>query len=88
MEEIDVHLFLVCILRAVVFPDEEVGHGFVIDPIDDFLFEDAAALVQGDAAGILPFVFVENIGVETHGQAERFEKRQGLSGEHGVVPCA
>ena len=51
-------------------------------------FEDAAALVQGDAAGILPFVFVENIGVETHGQAERFEKRQGLSGEHGVVPCA
>ncbi|MEI2985849.1 MAG: hypothetical protein V8T61_02170 [Alistipes inops] len=64
------------------------GDGFVIDPIDDFLFEDAAALVQGDAAGILPFVFVENIGVETHGQAERFEKRQGLSGEHGVVPCA
>ena len=35
-----------------------------------------------------PFVFVENVGVETHGQAERFEKGPGLCGEHGVVPCA
>lgn len=87
MEEIDVHLFLAGFLRAVVLPDEVIGYGLVVDPVKYLFFEDAAALVQGDAAGILPFVFVENIGIETHGQAERFEKRQGLSGENGVMPC-
>lgn len=88
MEDSDVHLFLIGILRAVVLLDEAVGHGFVVDPVDDLLPEDASALVQGNAAGILPFIFVEDIGVETHGQAERFEKRPGLCGEDGIVPCA
>ena len=88
MEDIDVHLLLVGGLRAIVSSDKAIGYDIVIDPVENLLFEDAASLVQGDAAGILPFVFVEDVGIETYGQAERFEKQPGLCEQNGVVPVA
>ena len=88
MEDIDVHLLLVGGLRAIASPDKAIGYDIVIDPVEDLLFEDAAALVQGDAIGSQPLVFVEDVGIETYGQAERFEERSGLCEQNGVVPVA
>ena len=88
IEEVDVHLLFVGGLGAVVLADKKVRHRIVIDPVADLLFEDAASLIQGDAIGSQPLVFVEDVGIETYGQAERFEERPGLCEQNGVVPVA
>ena len=86
MEDIGVHLLLVGGLRAIVSPDKAIGYDIVIDPVENLLFEDAASLIQGDAIGSQPLVFVEDVGIKTYGQAERFEERPGLCEQNGVVP--
>lgn len=88
IEEVDVHLFFVSGLGAVVLADKKVRHRVVIDPVADLLFEDAAASVKRDTVAVLPFVFVEGFGIETHVEAELIEERSGLRLLHSVVPCA
>ena len=60
-----VHLLLVGGLRAIVSPDKAIGYDIVIDPVENLLFEDAASLIQGDAIGSQPLVFVEDVGIKT-----------------------
>ena len=88
IEEVDVHLLFVGGRGAVVLADKKVRYRVVIDPVADHLFEDAAASVKRDTVAVLPFVFVEGFGVETHIEAERSEERSGLRLQHSVVPCA